>query len=162
MLQLPESLRELQPQKAVSWWTVGPDCFSNALLSLHHTGHTSEGTEQYCTLTNRTFQEGLCLEEHWSSLWVSYSLCVETVMMTPLMVLAEVGRKIMVSKRRRKGCRMTRGAARWREVQPEVTGWGWETQMEWLPCLLCVCKSVCAAVKGKCYIQTTSQTGYKL
>lgn len=46
----------------------------------------------------------------------------------------------MVSKRKKKGCRMMKGAERQREVQPEVMGW--EGQMEQLPSLLCVCESL--------------------
>lgn len=46
----------------------------------------------------------------------------------------------MVSKRKKKGCRMMKGAERPREVQPEVMGW--EGQMEQLPSLLCVCESL--------------------
>lgn len=36
-------------------------------------------------------------------------------------------------QKKKKGCRMTRGAERQREVQPEVMGWGWEAQIEWPP-----------------------------
>lgn len=52
----------------------------------------------------------------------------------------------MVSKRKKKGCRMMKGAERQREVQPEVMGW--EGQMEQLPSLLCVCESLFATGKG--------------
>lgn len=57
-----------------------------------------------------------------------------------------MGRKIVVSKRKKKGCRMMKGAERQREVQPEVMGW--EGQMEQLPSLLCVWESLFATGEG--------------
>lgn len=41
---------------------------------------------------------------------------------------------------------MMKGAEWQREVQPEVMGWG--GQMEQLPSLFCVCKSLCATGEG--------------
>ena len=80
--------------------------------------------------------------------------------MTPLMVLAGGGKEDHGEQKEKKGCRMTKGSERRREVQPEVTGWGWEGWMGWPPPLLCVCKSMRATGEGKRYTQATSPAGY--
>lgn len=112
-----------------------------------------------CTVQDTgTFGEGLCLAEHWSSLWAPYSSCVGTAtMMTSLLVLAG-GKKDRGEQKKKKGMQDDEGC--WEAKGGAAGGYGLGgTDGTATLSPLCVRKLVCHQ-RGNPYKQTTSPAGH--